>query len=60
MTLMGRVAGLSWLLGFLAVSSASAAGRTPSIESSTWLNTPDGKAPQLDNRPVLVEFWTFG
>lgn len=41
-------------------SAASAAGRAPAIESSTWLNTPDGKAPTIAERPVLVEFWTFG
>ena len=57
---MGRIRRWSLLSGFLAVLTAVAAGRAPVIESSTWLNTPDGKAPMLAERPVLVEFWTFG
>ena len=57
---MGRIGRWSLLSGFLAVLTAVAAGRAPVIESSTWLNTPDGKAPMLAERPVLVEFWTFG
>ena len=57
---MGRVSRWFLLPGVLAVLTALAAGRAPVIESSTWLNTPDGKTPMLAERPVLVEFWTFG
>lgn len=36
------------------------AGAAPPVRADSWLNTPDGEAPQTDGRVVLYEFWTFG
>ena len=44
---MGGIGRLSSVSGLLVVFAASAAGRSPAIESSTSLNTSDGKASML-------------
>ncbi len=50
---MGGIGRLSLVSDLLAIFAASAAGRSPAIESSTWLNTSDGKASMLADRLPL-------
>lgn len=34
--------------------------RLPPVESSAWLNTPNGGPPQIKGKVVLLRFWTDG
>lgn len=41
------------------ISNLPKKGKAPEWDNATWINSPALTLPQLQNKVVLVEFWTF-